>query len=516
MIAFDIGTERSKAACVNRLGKPEMIPNARGEPFTPSVVCLSEGGPPLVGRDALEQGYVHPERTARNFKLKLGTTENILRNGKTVTATDATAELVGRLKENVESHLGVRLEELVATCPANFRDAAKQALLEAFDRHGIKVSQLVHEPTAAGLAYALDKSGSTLHIAVYDFGGGTFDVSILKVEGPQISVLATEGVAQLGGNDINACLRRHILNEIKVRTGEDITLGQDSLFDMDLDTRVEAAKLSLGTRPQVPVAIHRNGNQLIVDISQDQLHRMIDPLIRQTLDALDHAIDAAGLKADQVQDILMVGGTSRLKHIQGQVAKHIGKAPKIDIDPDKAVAYGAAIASLNELYRQGKTATIRGQIIPSPDLFVREVTAHAVGCCVVDTSGPQRRMLNAAIIAKNTQIPCRKTDRFYLERADQAHAKVEILQGEPDADRDECLVIGELLLENLPSEPNRSARIQIEYSIDGNGMVTATATDIVSGQIRTVSVDYKRDASSPGASTNTGGKTTVTINKEVA
>jgi molecular chaperone DnaK len=207
---------------------------------------------------------------------------------------------------------------------------------------------------------------------------------------------------------------------------------------------------------------------------------------------LDRAVAGAGLTINQIDHLIMVGGTSRLPYIQDAVAQHTGLAPKTDIDPEKAIAYGAALASLSELARQGRNATIRGQVIPAPNMFVREVTAHPVGCCVVDTSIASRRLSNSVIIPRNTPIPCRKTDRFFLEHADQPQARIEILQGDSDANRDDCLLIGELLLDDLPEEDRATARIEVEYVIDGNGMVTATATDLVSNKQQTVSVDYKK------------------------
>lgn len=489
MAGIDFGTTRTKAAFVNAAGKPEIAPNARGEHFTPTAVHVAE--PPLVGTDAVEQGFVDPDKSARNFKLQLGQTDSVLNNGKVLTPTDAAAIVISRIKTDVERIKNKVLSDCVATCPANFRDDQKQALLEAFDRNGLKVLLLLPEPTAAGIAYAMNKSGSTLYIAVYDFGGGTLDVSILKVEGAQINVLATEGVPKLGGNDINAALRVFVLEEVTRRKGGSPPT-HDPLFEMDLYAKIENAKLSLGSRAEVPVVVNLAGNSAIIPVRQDQFHSMIDPLIKQSIEALDRALAAANLRKDQLHDVIMVGGTSRMPYIQESLAKHIGRPPKTDIDPDKAVVYGAALAYQLELAKQGRHDSHDGQVIPAPDLFVRDVTAHAVGCCVIDVNGQGRRMLNSAILQKNTPIPCCKVDRFFLERDDQNSAQIEILQGEPDAERDKCLLIGELLLETLPPEPKRSARIQVEYAIDGNGMVTATATDLVGASSKTVTVDYKK------------------------
>jgi len=491
MIGFDFGTTRCKAAFIDSSGKPNIILNLRGDPYTPTAVYWCSTGKKLVGQDALEQGYTDAANCLRNFKLKLGTTDNLLSNGEVATATDATEIVLGSLKETAEKQLGIEVKECVITCPANFRDDSKQALLEAAKRVNLRVLKLVYEPTAAGFAYTLNKGADKKYI-VYDWGGGTFDVSVQHVQGAQITTLATEGVPQLGGNDLNECIKNQALAQFAKKFGNIPTPAEDPLFHLDLDQRVEAAKISLNSREKVPVVVHCKGNQAVFEISQDQFHHDIDPLIQQTVDATDRALKAAGLSANQVDHLVMVGGTSRIEYVQKKVADATGLYPKTDVDPDKAIAYGAAYASIAELAKAGKTASIRGQVIPAPELFSREVTAHAVGCCTVDTSGSSKKLVNAVIIAKNTAIPCQRSDQFYLEHEDQTEATIEILQGEPDAERDKCLLIGELNLKNLPKESKRSPRICVEYMINASGMVTATATDKVSGKQQTVSVDYKK------------------------
>ncbi|MFH1211328.1 MAG: Hsp70 family protein [Candidatus Woesearchaeota archaeon] len=490
MLGIDIGTTRSKAAHIDPAGNPNIILNDRGEPFTVSIIHYEQRNAPLVGLDALEQGYINTDLCVRNSKLKLGTTENLINGNPPVIATDAAAALIGYLKKMAEKQLGLQITECVATCPANFKDDSKQALLEAFERNGLKVLRLYPEPSAAGLAYALNK-GSEKKCLIYDFGGGTFDVSILHVKGAQIIILATEGVPALGGNDINECLKKIVLDKAKAQWGKapDLT---DALFRLDIDQRVEAAKISLNNRKKVSVVLHHHGSQAIVEVTQEEFYKSIDPLIQQSLDAVQKALKSVGLTAKDIDHLVMVGGTSRLSYIQQKVADFTGLYPKTDIDPDRAVVYGAAYACIAEMAKEGKTASIRGQVIPAPEIFVRDVTAYSVGCCVIDNSGSKNRLINAVIIPKNTPIPCQRSDQFYLEHEDQVEARIEILQGEADADREKCLLIGELALKNLPKETKRSPRIQVEYIIDSNGMVTATATDKVSGTQQTVSVDYKK------------------------
>ena len=414
----------------------------------------------------------------------------MLKNGITITPTEATEIVVRKIKEDVERHFNTELKEVLLTDPANFKDDAKQALIEAFERNGLKVLKLLPEPTAAGIAYALDKVSSSTFL-VYDFGGGTFDVSVLRKTGKKTDILATEGISKLGGNDINNLIRDRIVNKIESEMGSRPDPQTDALFYHDLMDRVENAKKSLGNRKEVPIVISYNGTQIIDKLTQEWYHQAIDPLIDQTLQAVDKAVNAAGLEISDIKSLVLVGGTSRIPYIQQRVSQHTGLNVKTDVDPEKAIVFGAAITSIAELHQQGRTATIGGKVIPAPEIQIQDITAHAVGCCVVDGKGTIRRLLNSAIIAKNTPIPCQHTDRFMLEYDDQDSVKIEILQGENNADREDCLLIGEIFLENLPSEQVRTSRIEVDYSIDDNGMVTATATDIVSGISETVSVDYK-------------------------
>lgn len=492
VIGIDIGTGRLKLGYIDPSGVAAMVPNARGEMFTPSAVYIPTSGPPLVGTDAIEQGFLDPDGYIGAFKLKLGTTDSLLERAP-VTATDAAAISIAQLKEDAERHLGIQVDEAVITHPANWRNDQQQALVEAFDRSGITVIRQVPEPTAAGFAYALDKTGGETVIAVYDLGAGTFDASVLKVDGARVEVLATEGVPQLGGNDFDAILSEQVYAAIERQCGQRPGDGPDDrLTRLDIQRRVETAKFSLGKQAQVPIVVSYAGQQVIVKVEQAEFHTAIQPLVRRSIEALQAAIQAAGLTNDQIDRLILVGGGSRQPYIQSCVADATSMRPATDIDPDKAVVFGAAWAGVAELKRQGRSASLRGQVIPAPAAFVQEVTAHAVGCAVLERSNQGRRMTLSEIVPKHTRIPCAKTDRFFLESESQTQAKIEILQGVAGAEYDDCLSIGELLLDGLPTESTRSQRIEVRYEIDADGMITATATDAVSGKRETVSVDYKR------------------------
>lgn len=490
---IDFGTTHSKAAYLGPGGEPVGVLNDRGEASTPSAVFVSPNGDTMIGTPAIEQGFLEPERLVRNFKLELGSDTNLLGvTDQVFTAQDAAAALIAYLKKQVENATGSALTECVATCPANFKDDQKQALLEAFEANGITVLSLMPEPTAAGYAYALARPGTDQQLQVCDIGGGTTDASIIQARPDDIAVLATHGIPRLGGNDINSVLSAELLERFEKKTGTKPDPHSNGLFALDLSQRVETTKISLGHRDKVPVVISYDGKQEVIEITRDSFGDLIEPFTRQVLQAIDEALKAANTDADGISHLLMVGGSCRLPQIQEAVAQHTGLRPRTEIDPEQAIAYGAALACGAEMKAQGRSAMLHGQVIPTSDVLARNVTAHHVGCCVVDVAHPSRRLSHAVIIPKNTPIPCRRIDRFYLEHESQTEAHIEILQGDPDADRDRCLLIGEVTLADLPAEDKASARIQVEYAIDKSGMVTATVADTVSAKSETVSVDYKK------------------------
>jgi molecular chaperone DnaK len=488
VIGIDYGNGEIKVASVDQAGKAYIILNERGELSTPSVLHCSRDGSVLLGTDAVEQSYADPTGCIRESKLKLGTTENLLKNGKVITATDVAEKFFSHIKNWAEKKLGVEVSECVITCPANVRDDSKQALLEAAEKAGLKVLKLLHEPTAAGYAYTLNKGGDRTYI-VYDWGHGTFDVSIQRVRKSQVDTLATEGVRELGGRDINTCIKRRVLAEAEKQLGPIPGPEEDPMLHYDLDQKVKAAKISLNNRKKVNVVVSYKGNQAVIEIDQEEYHQDITPLIKQTLDAMEKAMSAAGLNYKDIDNVVPVGGTSKIPFVQELLAKTTGITPSTDIDPQSAIAYGAAYACVIEMAKNGTKPTM----IPAPDLFARDVTAHSVGCAVVSNSGSKRELLHAEIIPKNTPIPCQRSDVFYLETPEQTQAKIEILQGNQHNDRrDDCLLIGELLLEDIPRESTRTPRIVVDYCIDANGMVNATASDKISGKTVSTSVDYKR------------------------
>lgn len=493
-IGMDVGTTQCKQAVLDASGKPVTVMNSRGQPSTISAVYQNPDGSFLTGIDAREQGVVDPSRYVDNFKLFLGSTESLIQHGGSeLTPTQATAALIGSLARDAEEQTGTKVEACVATCPANFKNDARRALIDAFQvGNGIEVLSLVPEPTAAAIAYATERASARASMLVFDFGGGTLDVSVASKEGPEVVIHATAGLPNVGGNDLTAQLEGEVLGQFESETGLRPTRAADPLFFLDLDQRLDQAKISLGRQPQVPIVLSFQGEQVVVTITQNQFESLIADLTDQSLRAVDEAMDGAGLRFADVNRLVMVGGTSRLPYIQRRLSEHTGLTPRVDIDPGSAISYGAAILAAAESVRHGRADAS----LPAPDVLVRDVTAHSVGCSTIAGTNGSRRLINSEMIARNTPIPCQYTDHFYLEEADQSEVEIEILQGEAEAERDDCLVIGSISLQGLPAENTRSRRITVDYVVDRNGMITATATDKVSGKSRTVSVDYREGVKS--------------------
>lgn len=500
MIGIDVGTTSSKQSFVDKNGKPAAIPNARGEPATPSVVLRDRSGKCLVGTDAMEKGLIEPGSYVPSFKLGLGSTKSLLAKGKPLTATDAAAAVISALKAGAERHLGDAVTCAVLTVPVEFTDGQRQALDEAAKRSGIEVLRFISEPAAAYHAYSVAKNFDSQVGVVCDVGGGTSDIAILRVDGQEHRVVASSGDAKLGGNDFSEVIESRILDEVEKACGKRPDRKADGLFFLDLAARVDTAKKSLGAQKEVPVVVSYGGNQVVVKLTQSWFRKAVSPLLDRLVEVVERPFRDAGLTHGDVDRLIVVGGASRMPLVQERIADHLGLVPHADIDPQLAVAFGAALTCAHEMVRRGRGPTVKGHAIPAPKSAVRDATAHGVGCCVVDTSNPDRRLLNSVVIPKNSPIPCTETDRFMLQHDTQRAARIEILQGEAEAPREACCVIGEILLENLPPEPKRTERIEVKYSIDDKGMVTATATDAVSGASRTVSVDYKRGVQASGRS----------------
>ena len=468
--------------------------------WIPSVVAFMPNGDICVGEDAVEYSFVEPARCARCFKLKLASAESVLGNGDQKTARECTTALLRAIKERAELELNCVITDVVLTDPVKSDDAQKAGLIGAATDAGLNVRRLVTEPAAGAVAFGLTGVTDSRVVLVIDIGGGTTDISVVRIERGRVEVLATDGANPLGGSDIDRRLQDAVLDAVESRTGSRPTMADSPLLFGHVDQQIGNSKVSLSAGRESTIAVAHDGHQIAVRFTPDQFHTMTDPLLQRVKDLVDSTVAAAGLKLTDINDFLLIGAPTRDRYIQDELAKHVGLTPRGEVSPDTAVAHGAAKIAADEAQQSGRASSLGHRTIPPQSVFVRECTPYDVGCAVLDRGDGQLR--NSVIVPKNTPIPATKVDEFYLEREDQTTATIEVLQGESNALRDECLVIGVLKLEELPPEPTRTQRIRVEYAIDRNGMVHVTATDRVSGKTATASIDWQNGAASASTDSN--------------
>lgn len=492
-IGIDVGNSGIKMAYVDRTGQPVPVRGPRGGNSIMSVIYIDPtSGKSLIGEDAFEQSFVDPANAVSQFKLKLGSDDRLLADRS---ATDLVAMLLVEARKHAERQTGESIDAAVVTVPANFMDIQKKAVLKAADIAGIGVLRLISEPAAAGFGYATrnatNKRGEKS--LVYDLGSSTFDVTVIEADGDAVSVLATEGVQKLGGDDLDAALQTIVLRSIEQKTGKTpAALLGNPLFKLDLATRVTRAKVSLGTQDRVQIPLSPGGQPLVVAVERGEFESAIQPLIDQTLACVDRALAAAKIGSKDLSSLYMVGGPSRSPFVQNAVSSHTGLVPRCEIDPETAVAQGAALVAQSDLKAQGKQSRVGTDVIPQPDAFLREVTHHDIGVAVDDRQNGRKSIINSVVVPKNTPIPSRHTQCFRLESADQRDVIIEVLQGPNRADIAACQIIGRLEQHGLPVEPARSPRIEVTFELDKNTCVTVTARDTISGQSTSATVDVPK------------------------
>ncbi|MCG3132488.1 MAG: Chaperone protein DnaK [Phycisphaerae bacterium] len=488
---FDVGNDESKAAYVDRTGEPVEVSNPEGGASVLTCLYAKSDGGWLIGQAAREQGFVDPKGVVSNFKLKLGSTEPLLR-GKC--AEELVAVLLAYQKELMERQTGERVNGGVITVPAEFDDVQKKALLRACELAGIVVRRMISEPAAASFAYAQRRNMAPgERFAVWDMGGGTLDISVCVSTGDDVRVCATTGERNLGGQQMDEILRTLVIRKLTQAIQCDPqSLAVDALFMHDLTTRVTAAKISLGSRDEVQVPLLANGKQHVVSVTRAEFEGAIADLVERSLTRLDECLKAANLAYTDLTSLFLVGGPSRMPYLQRRVADHTGMVPRCEIDPQLAVAYGAALVAQAELKKRGKRDRIGGDVIPQPTRMLREVTHHAIGVAVQDGSNGSMRIANAAVVPQNTPIPCRRSQRFRLESPDQREALIQILQGDDRAELKDCRVLASLEIKGMPVEAARSARIEVTFDFDENGVVTITARDIIGGDDTSITIDVPK------------------------
>ena len=469
IIGIDLGTTNSCVA-VFEGGEPQVIANAEGARTTPSIVGFSKTGERLVGQVAKRQAVMNPDRTVISIKREMGTNFKVAIDDKNYTPQEISAMILQKLKADAESYLGTTVTEAVITVPAYFSDAQRQATKDAGKIAGLEVKRIINEPTAAALAYGMDKEKEQ-KIMVYDLGGGTFDVSILEIGDGVIEVLATNGDTRLGGDDFDEKIMNYMADTFKAENG--IDLRADKMALQRLKEAAEKAKIELSgvasTNINLPFITAGAAGPLHFDmtLTKAKFDELTADLVDRTMTPVKKALSDAGLSVNQIDKVLLVGGSTRIPAVQEAVKKFIGKEPFKGINPDECVAIGAAI---------------QGGVLSNDvkDILLLDVTPLSLG---IETLGG----VCNRIIERNTTIPVRKSQIYSTAADNQTSVEIHILQGEREMAAGNT-TLGRFILDGIPAAPRGVPQIEVTFDIDANGIVNVSAQDKGTGKEQHITI----------------------------
>jgi molecular chaperone DnaK len=468
-IGIDLGTTYCAIAFTNKYGKQEIIPNREGERITPSVV-LFEDGAPIVGSIAKRSAVAMPLDTVQFVKRYMGQKnwKFISENGDEYTSEEISAFILKRLKEDAETALGEGVTDAVITVPAYFNDAQRTATIDAGKIAGLNVLRIMNEPTAAALAYGINQQENNQKILVYDLGGGTFDVTIMEIVQGEIKVIATGGDKDLGGFDWDNKIMNYLNEEFKKESG--IDLYDDPTLTQDLRDKAEITKKTLSSKNTTKVFLTAGGKTISVPITLEKFQEITQPELQRTETITELVLEDSKLTWKDIDKILLVGGSTRMKAVPALIEKMAGKKPSMELHPDEAVAMGAAFQAALLQIQEGTSDLV--EIKDFPLVEIKDVTSHSMGVISVDQND---RKVNSIVLKRNTVIPCKFSEEFRTIQDNQREVLVQVTEGEsPNAK--EVTIKAEKPMKLKPYPKNSPIRVDFEY--DANQMITVKVFDL--------------------------------------